>query len=174
MGTVPDALKPLVLKTREGADRRASVAKRRKVRLREGNCQVAEPSDPEMTTHCGLSHVRECGASPPPPHTPRVSPTQRVVRPLSSCPPPGSEQQCPCGGPPSGQPRGGSPAPPGAPGCPRGSGHRLHLPASRLSQSTSCGCSGSYIKLPLAVYFTYGNISFSAILSNHPTLSFSH
>ena len=195
MGTVPDARQPLVLKTRDRADRRASVAKRRKVRLREGNCQVAEcltlkrqhtaaphvgvwgltPSHTQGATHRegwkapqllsppGSESCQGCGASPST-HTPRVLPTERAGRLLSSCPrpgskscqgcgasppyphtqgathregwkapqllsPPGSEQQCPCGGPPSGQPRGGSPAPPGVPGCPRGSGHHLRLPA---------------------------------------------
>ena len=32
--------------------------------------------------------------------------------------------------------------------------------------------SGSYSKLPLAIYFTYGNVCFHVTLSLHPTLSF--
>ena len=32
------------------------------------------------------------------------------------------------------------------------------------------GCPSSYIKVPLAICFTYGNICFSAIVSNHTTL----
>ena len=73
MGTVPDALQPLVVNTRDGADRRASVAKRRKVRLREGNCQVAEPSDPEMTTPAVSLMSGSMGPHP-------LHPTQRVGR----------------------------------------------------------------------------------------------
>lgn len=92
---------------------------------------MAEPTDLEMTTHCGLSHVRECGASPPPPPHTQVSPTQKVEGSLSSCPLPGSEQQCPCGGPPSGQPPRRLTSPSRSARCPRGSGHRpTSLPAS--------------------------------------------
>ena len=46
-------------------------------------------------------------------------------------------------------------------GCPRALALSVHCPAS---------CS----KLDLVIYFTYGNARFSAILSNHPTLTFSH
>ena len=42
---------------------------------------------------------------------------------------------------------------------------------SRLSQSTGLGCPPSCIKLALVIYFTYGDVCFNAILSNHPTLS---
>ena len=46
---------------------------------------------------------------------------------------------------------------------------------SGLSQCTSFECPVSCIKLGLVIYFTYGNYTcFNAILSNHPTLAFSH
>ena len=49
-----------------------------------------------------------------------------------------------------------------------------HYP-SRLSQSTGIGCPASWIKLTLAIYVTYGKcIYLNAVLSNHPTLAFSH
>jgi len=45
---------------------------------------------------------------------------------------------------------------------------------SRSSQSTGFGCPASFITHSLVIYFTYGNVlCFNAILSNHPTLSFS-
>ena len=56
MGTVPDALKPLVLKTREGADRRASVAKRRKVRLREVKYRTCQAPVLTFNAHCLLEN----------------------------------------------------------------------------------------------------------------------
>ena len=43
---------------------------------------------------------------------------------------------------------------------------------SKLSQSTGFEFPAPYSKLPVAVYFTYGNISVSIL--NHPTLSFPH
>ena len=45
---------------------------------------------------------------------------------------------------------------------------------SQLSQSISFGCPASCPELALVIYFTYGNVRFNAILSNHPTLAFSH
>ena len=46
---------------------------------------------------------------------------------------------------------------------------------SGLSQCTDFECPVSCIEFELAVYFTYGNKTcFSAVLSNHPTLTFSH
>ena len=36
---------------------------------------------------------------------------------------------------------------------------------SRLSQSTGFGCPASYIKLPLAIYFIYGNVYVSMLFS---------
>ena len=46
---------------------------------------------------------------------------------------------------------------------------------SRLSQSTSFGCPSSYIKLPLAIYFTCGNVYvsglFSRVIPHSPTVS---
>ena len=44
---------------------------------------------------------------------------------------------------------------------------------TRLSQHTGFGFPVSSRKFPLFIYFIYGNICFNAILSNHPTLSFS-
>ena len=35
----------------------------------------------------------------------------------------------------------------------------------RLTQSTCLGCPSSYFKLPLAIYFTYGNVSVSKLFS---------
>ena len=54
---------------------------------------------------------------------------------------------------------------------------RLPSPShpSGLSQCTDFECPVSCIEFELAVYFTYGNKTcFSAVLSNHPTLTFSH
>ena len=45
--------------------------------------------------------------------------------------------------------------------CPPNPEHPSLLP--RLSQSTCFGCPSSYIKLPLAIYFTYGNVSVSML-----------
>ena len=45
---------------------------------------------------------------------------------------------------------------------------------SRLSQSTGFGCPASHMELTQVIYFTYGNIYVSIILSNHPILPFSH
>ena len=54
----------------------------------------------------------------------------------------------------------------------------LPLPSSAypsmLSQNTSFQCPVLCVKLTLVICFTYGNVCFSAILSNHPTISFSH
>ena len=36
---------------------------------------------------------------------------------------------------------------------------------SRLSHSTDFACPASYIKLPLAIYFTYGNVYVSVLCS---------
>ena len=40
--------------------------------------------------------------------------------------------------------------------------------------STGFGLPASCIKLPLAIYLTYGNVCFKATLSIHPILSFLH
>ena len=40
-----------------------------------------------------------------------------------------------------------------------------HLRPTSLSQSTGFGCPVSYIKLPLAIYFTYGNVNVSMLFS---------
>ena len=45
---------------------------------------------------------------------------------------------------------------------------------SRSSQGTSPEHPISCIKPRLVIHFTYDNIRFNAILSNHPTLAFSH
>ena len=45
---------------------------------------------------------------------------------------------------------------------------------SGLPQRTGLECPVSCIELGLVIYFTYSDIHFSAILSNHPTLAFSH
>ena len=37
------------------------------------------------------------------------------------------------------------------------------IPPARLSQSTGFGCPALLIKLPLAIYFTYGNVYVSAL-----------
>ena len=41
----------------------------------------------------------------------------------------------------------------------------LSFPHARLSQSSSFGFSASYSKLPLAIYFTYGNVYVSVLFS---------
>ena len=43
-----------------------------------------------------------------------------------------------------------------------------------LSQSTNFECPASCIELALVIYFTYGNIRFNAVPSNHPTLASFH
>ena len=51
----------------------------------------------------------------------------------------------------------------------------LPIPSLRgSSQCTSPEHPASCIEPGLAIYFTYDNIRFNAILSNHPTLTFSH
>ena len=45
---------------------------------------------------------------------------------------------------------------------------------SRLSQCTGFERPVSHIELGLVIYFTYGNMCFNAILSNHLTLAFFH
>ena len=45
---------------------------------------------------------------------------------------------------------------------------------SGSSQCTSPEHPASCIEPGLAIYFTYDNICFNAVLSNHPTLAFSH
>ena len=45
---------------------------------------------------------------------------------------------------------------------------------SRLSQCIGFECPVSRIELGLVIDFTYGNLCFNTILSNHPTLAFSH
>ena len=52
--------------------------------------------------------------------------------------------------------------------------HRLSPPPTPsfcVAQSTGFECPASYTELALAIYFTYGNIHVSMLISNHPTQS---